>query len=238
MKKLAAFALLFAICATAAAQPPRPILPRPILPRPLNPVQPRHENSEVGGRTYKSEELAEDLPGAEHMKNIGSKLGDHAGMCVFTSTEMAAIYQGLEQMRGFRDWCAEHYEGGGTPSILAQRIEQYCTAKNIPIPAYHQEETADPGPILDRCDRTNRLACVTYSYSPRYVSPGNPGGRISHMVCAPRGSGNWAAILDNNFPGESHYEWMSLAEQQRRMKFSGKAWIFVWLTPGPPPVPK
>ncbi|HEV3143069.1 MAG TPA: hypothetical protein VGZ47_04205, partial [Gemmataceae bacterium] len=66
----------------------------------------------VAGREYQGEILTVDLPASQHIKNIGSKI-DHAGMCVFTSVETAANWSGLAGWRGFRDWCAERYLGGG-----------------------------------------------------------------------------------------------------------------------------
>jgi hypothetical protein len=44
---------------------------------------------------------------------------------------------------------------------------------------------------------------VNYGYSPRYKS------KISHMVDCVHMTDKWAAILDNNFPGEDQYEWMA-----------------------------
>jgi hypothetical protein len=77
----------------------------------------------------------------------------------------------------------------------------------------------------------DRPLYITYSYSPRY------GGRIAHMVCSPMYRGKYAVVLDNNFIGEDKYEWMSKEELVNRMKGGGGAWVFVWLVPGPPPVP-
>jgi hypothetical protein len=109
-------------------------------------------SSIIAGRTYDGEEIACDLPGKEHIKNIGSRV-DGAGMCVFSSIEMAAVWQGIDSFRGFRDWCATHYPGGGYPAKVDQLIAAYCKAKQIdPIPAYVQYEGRDPGPILLLCD--------------------------------------------------------------------------------------
>src|SRR5438046_1817956 len=64
--------------------------------------------------------------------------------------------------------------------------------------------------------RSGRMPCVTYGYSPRYVGPPNPGGRIAHMVDCVHYSAAWVAVLDNNFPGDDQYEWMKPDEFQRR----------------------
>lgn len=186
----------------------------------------------IAGRSYGGEELSADLPGADHFKNIGSKK-DGLGECVPTSIEMAARWQGLEQMRGWRDWCATNYGGGGYPSKVEQLIKAWCKAKNVPVPEYAQYEGQTPDQILDLVDRTRRMACITYGTSPRY------GGKtIAHMVCAPKCGGKYGVVLDNNFPGESNYEWMDRAELVKRIKHpSGKAWVFVWLAASPPPPP-
>jgi hypothetical protein len=50
-------------------------------------------------------------------------------------------------------------------------------------------------------------------------------------------SAKWAAVLDNNFPGETNYEWMSPAEFTRRWKLGGGGWAVFLLSPPPPPPP-
>jgi hypothetical protein len=167
------------------------------------------------------------------MKNIGSKL-DGAGMCVFTSIEMAARYQNLEAMRGWRDWCASKYPGGGYPQKVDQLLQAWFTAKSLPAIPYLQYEGKDPEQIMTLIDQTNRMACITYGTSPRYG-----GGSIAHMVDAILFRGNFGVVLDNNFIGDDKYEWMPRSELLRRMKYGqGSAWVFVWLTPGSPPPPK
>ena len=184
-------------------------------------------SSVVNGRSKDGEELSADLPGPQHMKNIGSKR-DGAGMCVFTSIEIAVRWHGIESFRGFRDWCANNYPGGGYPQKVDQLIAAYCKAKNIQVPPYIQYEGTTVQPILDLCDRTGRMACITYGYSPRY---GN--ATIAHMTCCPKFSGKWSVCLDNNFPGIDSYEWMSPDEMQKRIKWpQNSGWIFAWLARG------
>jgi hypothetical protein len=194
--------------------------------------QGRSSSSVVDGRSHGGEQLSCDLPGSQQFKNIGSHL-DGAGMCVFTSIEMAARWHGLEEFRGFRDWCAAKYRGGGYPGNVDEHIASYCKAKNIPVPGYIQYEGADIGQVLRLCDKTGRMACITYGYSPRYG-----GGTIAHMTCCPKFGGQFAVCLDNNFPGEQSYEWMSLDEMVKRVKHPrGQGWVFVWTATAPPPVP-
>lgn len=184
----------------------------------------------VGGRTFQGEELSADLPGGEQLKNVGSRK-DGLGMCVMSSIEMAARWQGLEALRGLRDWCAR--EGGGAyPSKVDDQLKRFCAAQGVPLPRYVQAETGSPEEILELLDRTRRLACITYGTGERYA-----GRTIAHMTCCPKFSGRYGVCLDNNFPGDQSYEWMARAELLRRIKHpAGRAWVFAWLD-GAPPLP-
>jgi hypothetical protein len=191
----------------------------------------------VNGVTHDGESITADLPESEHIKNIGSRI-DRAGMCVFSAIEMAALYQGLEQMRGFRDWCADNYPGGGYPSKVEKLLEAWFKKNNIPPVPYMQYEGNNPEEILTIVNKTERMACVTYGYSPRY-------GRsfIAHMVNNVMYGKKYGVVLDNNFVGDGAYEWMEKDELIRRIRLQrggrqGAAWIFVWITPGAPPPPK
>lgn len=194
------------------------------------------KTSWIAGASYDGVSVTCDLPDDQQMKNIGSKL-DGAGMCVFTSIEVAARYQGLEQMRGFRDWAAAKYKGGGWPEKVDQLLGAWFKAKGItPIP-YVQYQGKSPEALLELANRTNRMVCITYGYSPRYGSKA-----ISHMVNGILYD-KYGVVLDNNFPGERNYEWMNPDEFVKRMRAdargrSGAAWVFVWATPGAPPPPK
>ena len=195
------------------------------------PVALSGQSSVIGGRSYQGEELTCDLPGPEMMRNRAGR--DGAGMCVMTSIEMAGRWQGLDDYRGLRDWCARE-AGGAYPQKVDRQLAAYAKAKNLPAPRYVQYEGPGPEALLELCGRTGRMACVTYGRSPRYGA-----APIAHMVCCPHFSARLAAILDNNFPGENSYEWMSPKEAAARMRYPGKtAWVFVWLAPTPPPVPK
>jgi hypothetical protein len=187
----------------------------------------------VAGPEYRGEQVTCDLPESLHLWNKGSDR-DGAGMCVMTSIETAGIYQNVPGVRGLRDWCAREPGGAGPPKV-ADQLRRYFAAKGLPVPPYVQYEGADPGPVMELADRTGRMICTTYGYSPRY------GKTIYHMVCAARFRGLWGVVLDNNpvgiGPGRL-YEWLESAELIRRAKHpQGKAWVFVWLTPPPPPAP-
>jgi len=196
------------------------------------PLSPLKSASFINSKSHDGEELSCDLPGSFHMKNIGSAK-DGAGMCVDSSIEMAAVWQGLDEYKGFRNYWASVEGGGNMPSGVDRQVKAWCAKKGIPLTPYVQYQGKDPRPILELCDKTGRMACITYGYSPRYGP-----GVIYHMTCCPKFSGKYAVCLDNNFPGEESYEWMSLDEMVNRVKFAGgSGWVFVWLVPSPPPIP-
>ncbi len=174
-----------------------------------------------------------DYPDDHWMKNIGSRK-DGAGMCVFTSFEHTCRWAGLEEFRGFRDWCAANYPGGGYPEKLYKLVKAYCQAKNIPAAVFDpdkqmiQYEGGKPD-LLEAALANNLLPCVTLYHSPRYG-----GGTIYHMVnCAHLDAKN-GAILDNNF---QPLEWADRETTLRRCKLNGQLWAVVVLFPGPPPLP-
>lgn len=198
-------------------------------------------SSFVNGRSHDGEKLACDFPVELFMTNIGSRR-DGLGMCVNTSIEMSALWAGLEQMRGFRDWTA-NFGGGSHSAQVDQQIAAWCRHKSITVPPYVQYTGDSPEEILSLCDQTSRMSAIAYGYSPRYGQP------INHMVCCPKFSGRYGVVLDNNLIGgntrEKLFEWMDKAELVKRMKTMNrggmpaktKAWVFAWLAPSPPPVP-
>jgi hypothetical protein len=191
---------------------------------------PGNPSSFINGPEHEGDAITCDLPSREHLTNIGSRR-DGRGMCVMSSLEMAARWQGLDQLAGLRDWCANQ-PGGAYPAKVDRQLRDFCQAKSVPLPAYLQYEGRNPGPILDLCEKTGRMACITYGRSPRYA------GTIAHMVCCAKYGDRWAVVLDNNFPGERSYEWMPREEILRRIAYpDGNAWVFVWLAPPPPPIP-
>jgi hypothetical protein len=197
----------------------------------LTPLALRAGPSQVGGRVSPdgAEELACDLPGAEHLKNTGGRgrggPGTGAGLCVFTSIEHSGRWQNVEELRGFQEKMT-HEEGGGWPEKVDRMLARYA-----PGAAYAQYTGTDPD-VVRLALRTGRMPAVTYGYSPRY------GGRVAHMVNLVHLSDKWACVLDNNFPGEDRYEWMSPAEFLYRWKLGDtKGWAVFLLAPPPPPVP-
>lgn len=235
----------------APTRPAQPVCPGPDCPSPPNPIvplpKPRRpwglsEQGPVGpigkvalggpvgpdGRT----EVDCDLPVSQRIKNIGS-YRDGAGMCVMSSIEMAARWANLEQMRGLRDWCANQ-PGGAYPSKVDRQLKEFCAAKSIPIPAYYQYEGPEPLPVIQAAIKSGRMPCITYSGQDgvRYR------GSIAHMVCSNGLTEATATILDNNGIGENELLWMTPEDMVKRCSGRGSGWVFVWLAPGPPPVPR
>jgi hypothetical protein len=197
----------------------------------------------VGGtRAPDGTEIHVDMPPELQMHNTGGSDGPRgpgsgSGLCVFTSTEHAGIWQGIDSLKGFQKWMT-HYPGGGTPDKLAKMIKRRCAELNIPEPVYIQVEGWDPD-ILKAACKGGRMPCITYAQSPtgRYG-----GARIAHMVNLvhfdERGN---VAILDNNYPCSAkkpnNYEWMDAATF-KRVHSMGGAWSVVFFEPGPPPLPR
>ena len=198
----------------------------------------------VNGREHHGEALAVDFPVELFLENRGAAAYPHAGMCVDSAIEMGALWAGLEEFRGFRDYFAQREQGGNTRQGVDRQIKIWCELKRIPVPAYIQYEGDAPEPLLELADRTGRLACISLGYSPRYG-----GGPMNHMVNVAKFSGVFAVVLDNNLIGgntrENLFEWMPPAELVSRMKvmsangrmISSRAWVFLWAAPGPPPTP-
>ncbi|CAB4220107.1 hypothetical protein UFOVP1620_35 [uncultured Caudovirales phage] len=177
-----------------------------------------------GGRTSPdgAEEIQIDLPGTQQMKNTGGK--DGAGLCVFTSIEHSGRWQNVDSILGLQQKMTRE-QGGGYPSKVEKMLAKYCDGAQ-----YLQYEGSDPA-LIKLALTTGRMPSVTYGYSPRYS------GKIAHMVNAVHLTEKWAAILDNNFPGDTKYEWMTPAEFKKRWVSGGGGWCVVVLAPPPPPMP-
>ncbi len=201
--------------------------------------------SQVGGRVSPDgkEEITIDLPGTEHLHNTGGLgprgPGSGAGLCVWTSINHAGLWANEEQLFDLQKKMTQR-EGGGWPEKVDKVLPEL--APGVP---YMQYTGTDPA-VIKLALRTGRMPCVTYGYSPRYVGPRNPAGRISHMVNCVHLSDRWACVLDSNFVPETPqqkddpktYEWMAPAEFQARWTAGdGTGWVVVPLHVGPPPIP-
>ena len=184
---------------------------------------PSSEAAVVDGPVHNGVELAIDLPGSQHVKNIAAP-ADGAGLCVFASLDMAARWHHVTPMI---DLLHKIQEGGGWPEKVDKVLKSVAPATH-----YEQYEWHDPA-ILDAAIARRSPPCVTYGYGERY----GQGQTIAHMVILLHIDDHLACVLDNNFP--QTYEWMSRAEFLRRWVHpSGKGWAVVLLESPPPPIPR
>lgn len=175
-----------------------------------------------------------DLPGDLHLENAGGLgprgPGTGAGLCVFTSISHSARWQSVDLLVNFRDWM-KNKPGGGYPQKVDKMIGQLASEKNQPPPDYIQVEGMDLDVLKLAC-KTGRMPAVTYSFSPT----GRYGGhRIAHMVSLVHADDKHFVVLDNNYPGDKQYEWLTPEEFK---KVYAPGWAVILLAPAPPPAPK
>lgn len=177
-------------------------------------------------------EIAIDLPGSQHLKNVGGS--DGAGLCVFTSISHAARWSRVELLENFRDWMRK-YPGGGWPEKVDTMIGKIAKEKGVPPPLYMQVQGGrEKLDLLRAALASNRMVCVTYSFSPT----GRYGGkRIAHMVNLVHLDDKYACILDNNYPGENAYEWISVDQFVQTFTGGKSGWAVILIDAGPPPLP-
>jgi hypothetical protein len=189
-----------------------------------------------------------DLPVSQHKRNAAGS--DGLGLCVYTSTWHAALWQSVSDLYGFRDWMT-HKPGGSYPEKFEATLSAYCKERGISCPGYVQHTGGDVD-FLSLALKTGRMVCVTYC---GVDGPGRYGNAvIGHMVNLVHLDEERAAILDNNFPGT--WLWMSrgdflarwrgvqpdgrpfLARDGRgRALPIGGGWAIVLLNSPPPPYP-
>jgi hypothetical protein len=190
-------------------------------------------SAQVGGRIAPDgkTEIQIDLPGEYHRRNVSSR---GQGCCVQTSIGHSARWQNIPALIDFQKWVQEKgLTGGAGPSTVDNRLPRCCKDRGYPVAEYLQVRGKDTG-ILKAALKSGRFPAVTYSKSPtgRYR-----GSRIAHMVSMPHGDEDRVAILDNNYPGDNAYEWMTWDEYMRICNLGGSFWAVILLDPGPPPLP-
>lgn len=208
-----------------------PAQPKPPLVKPRLPLIPRTLfEAKVGGRVEDGTEIQIDFPAELHKKNRGGR--DGAGLCVFTSIEHAAHWQNVRSLQDFQKWMTQ-FPGGGYPTKVDQMIARKIKDSGEPLPDYLQVENNDLT-VLEKALDSGRMPCVTYAYSPT----GRYGGSyVAHMVNLVHGKGDQWVVLDNNFPGDTKYEWMNRKEFLRAYAGRSKGWSVILLNPPPPPIP-
>lgn len=197
--------------------------------RTLAPAKASYIGAVVAGPKHSDgTEVAVDLPGDLHQKNIAAK---GLGCCVFRSLDHASRWQNVPALDHMPEWMVKSgIAGGGYPAKVDKLIPQIAKDRGLPTPGYIQIENADHEALMLAC-KTGRMVCATYSRSPtgRYG-----GSRIAHMVNVVHADANWVVVLDNNYIGETNYEWMTPAEAKKAGVYE---WIVVLLDPPPPPPP-
>ncbi len=168
-----------------------------------------------------------DFPLSRDMRNIRSKV-DGAGMCVTTAAEMSADWAGLEQIKGFRDWCAKE-RGGCGPRKFDDQLRRFCKEKGIEVPNYLFYIGKDPN-VLELVLKTGRMPAISYG--------GFDGVQyrehIAHVNNLPHFRDGLAGIYDNNYDATRRI-WMDKDSFVERWTDGGNGWAVVWLDAPPPP---
>lgn len=217
------------VCPDCQPVPPIP-KPDPILPK--RPVYFTNGLGRVGPNGKEPQADYPPMSEKQWLQNIGSEI-DNAGMCVFSAYEMMCRYHGLEAFRGFRDWAAKKYKGGGWPDKLALLVKEYCTAKGIKEPGWWQYDgplDAKTTAMLETYLRNGGMGCTTLYFDERYGSQ-----KIYHWVNLVHVDGSYFAVMDNNF--DDSYRWSTINQASRKLTNGGRIWVAGLLEPGPAPVP-
>jgi hypothetical protein len=173
------------------------------------------------------------LPGKLHRRNTASK---GLGNCVFTSIHHAAVWQNVPALFEFPRFLIDSgIPGGGYPSKVDTLIARICKERKVPVPEYLQVQSNDLA-VLRKALKGGRMVSSTYG---RSLTGRYRGQHIDHMVNTVHMDDTHAAVLDNNYPGEAAYEWLTLDEWARAYKDGSSAgWSVILLTPPPAPRPR
>jgi hypothetical protein len=129
------------------------------------------------------------------------------------------------------EWMVEKgIEGGGYPSKVDTLVKQIALDRHAPVPDYIQVEGNDLE-ILKLACKSGRMPCVTYN---RSLTGRYNGQNIAHMVNLVRADDDFIAVLDNNYIGDTNYEYLSPEEFKR---VYGSGWCVILLASSPPPPP-
>ncbi len=191
----------------------------------LTPVSPAQSGfrdvsvPEEGGKRF-----VEDLPVSLHMKNVGGS--DGAGLCVFTSIELAGRHQGCETVYGLQKYMTR-VPGGGYPQKVDKVLADFGKGK-----VNYVQHTGGDETFLELALRTGRPVSVTYSGRDNFYS-----GPVAHMVNLSYLDAQIGVIQDNNRPGK--WTVMSRADFLTRWKdrSMGGGWAVVLTDPPAPPFP-
>jgi len=163
--------------------------------------------------------LQVDLPQPLRMRNAGGLgpggPGTGAGLCVFTSVEMAARWQGEYRLLGFQEKMKRE-PGGGWPEKLTKMLARYAPGVDC------LQATG--------CDLAFLRPALASGYLPGVTWQGN------HMLSLVGLTATSAAVLDNNSPDKVQV--MRRSEFYARAARGGGLWAALVLGRGPPaPIP-
>lgn len=186
----------------------------------------------IGGKHHNGVFARDAIPETMHVKNVGGS--DGSGLCVFTSIQHAAQYQGIEGLKDFQTWMRSRPGGGYPQKVDAMIREKLGLNHGVEYVHVYGDQAVD---ILEVACEAGLMPAVTYGFGERYAKEGVQ--RIDHMVNLVHLDDQYACILDNNFPGESAYEWMPRAEFVERFAYSsqgrGEGWGIILLSGNPQP---
>ena len=161
-------------------------------------------------------------------KNLASRING-AGCCVFASQDASFRSQYADHMNGYLEWVAQNLPGGGYPSRVTQYMEEFCRSRNIAVPDYTQIVGDEAIHAIREALEDGRSPAVTYSGDPSFY-----GGPVPHMVNAVYLDDRFAAVVDNNRPGQ--IEWMSAETFIKRHRYFDRGWAIVYH--GKPQLPR
>lgn len=196
---------------------------------PAPPSRPTPGGGTVDDQTHDGVTARDAPPPALHLRNVGGS--DGSGLCVFTSIEVAADFQGIEWLEDMQSFMRSR-PGGGWP----EKVDRMIAEKLGPDHGlnYLHLYGVEALPLLELACANGYLPCVTYGFGERYGLPA-----IDHMVNLVHLDGERACVLDNNYPGGDQYEWMSRSEFEVRFGWStqgaGEGWAILFLDGNPQP---
>ena len=174
-----------------------------------------------------TEEIMCPLPASEKKKNVGGS--DGSGLCVFTSIEYTARWANERALFDLQQYMHTQ-PGGGYPEKVDKIMATFA-----PSVQYIQCTKSDLS-LLKEALASGRMVAVTYCGMDMHYGAHH---RVPHMVALEHLSDKWAAVSDNNFPGDNQVVWMSPQEFIKRWKgMDGTGWAVILLQPGPTPIPR
>ena len=169
---------------------------------------------------YRGTHANAPIPPELHIKNEGSDVGNHAGLCVISSILCDGRYQDVPGLEGGKEsalWkAAKAREGGYYPEKLEQFVNEQLPGEKW----FSWEGTGLD--LLKEYSAKGYPVGVTMNTGALYNYES-----IHHMVSLVHLDDKLACVVDNNDPGK--YHWMPADEFARRFVDGPKGWGFVWL---------